>query len=389
MKSTLLLVVLFFTQAISAQKLVQGIIKNTETNAPIEYVIVIANVSGKSTVTNSEGRFQINTTSKDDKLIFKHLDFFQKEIKIDSKNNLSIQMQPSSESLDEIVILNTSIKDEINKAIKTSQARFSKNIKLNTFYRELSYVNGAMHLYEDAEIDYYLQSVNKSNMIVKESRSVKFKNKEAKKFDSLSTVSYYWGDIKERILYEFEFRLIKNIISDKEYELYITSKKAGDGTELQILNFYPTDKAKRATLSGTMIYGAKDYLIREINVELHPKFLANSEFLPNNNGHWRKRSYYHRKTIYNLYNNKYSLTYMSYRVYGDSEVSNQLNQIGGFVELLVDSIDENPSKPNANDFYSDVKLTRLGKNYKTKYWQKFNMVPLTYKEEQMLKQINN
>lgn len=389
MRSTLLLFVLFFTQAISAQKLVQGIIKNTETNAPIEYVIVIANVSGKSTVTNSEGRFQINTTSKDDKLIFKHLDFFQKEIKINSKNNLSIQMQPSSESLDEIVILNTSIKDEINKAIKTSQARFSKNIKLNTFYRELSYVNGAMHLYEDAEIDYYLQSVNKSNMIVKESRSVKFKNKEAKKFDSLSTVSYYWGDIKERILYEFEFRLIKNIISDKEYELYITSKKAGDGTELQILNFYPTDKAKRATLSGTVIYGAKDYLIREINVELHPKFHANSEFLPNNNGHWRKRSYYHRKTIYNLYNNKYSLTYMSYRVYGDSEVSNQLNQIGGFVELLVDSIDENPSKPNANDFYSDVKLTRLGKNYKTKYWQKFNVVPLTYKEEQMLKQINN
>jgi len=388
MKSTLLLFVLFFSQAISAQKLVQGIIKNAETNAPIEYVIVIANVSGKSTVTNSEGRFQINTTSKDDKLIFKHLDFFQKEIKIDSKNNLSIQMQPSSESLDEIVILNTSIKDEINKAIKTSQARFSKNIKLNTFYRELLYINGTMYQYEDAEVDYYLQSISKSNVIVKESRSVKFKNEEAKKFDSLTRVHYYWGDFKENVSYEFDFKLIKNIISDKEYELYITSKKAGDGTELQILNFYPTDNAKKATLSGTVIYGAKDYLIREIKAELAPKFLNNNEFMQQNN-HRFKRNFYNKTTIFNLYNNNYSLTYSAYRVFGISEVINQLTKVGGFMELLVDSIDENPSKPNANDFYSDVKLTRLGKNYKTKYWQKFNVVPLTYKEEQMLKQINN
>lgn len=389
MKNILLTLLLFLNLSVQAQQLVQGIIKDTETNKPIQYVMIIGNVSGKSTVTNSEGRFQFNLPAQDSKLIIKHLDYFTQELAVKNKKSFNVQMQSSTESLEEIVIFKTSIKDEIEKAIKTSQEKFAKNLKLNTFYRELLYINGTMYQYEDAEIDYYLQSIKKNDVIVKESRSVKFSNEEAKKFDSLSTVSYYWGDIKDRILYEFEFRLIKNIISDKEYELYITSKKAGDGTDLLILNFYPTDKAKKATLTGTMIYGAKDYLIREINVELHSKFLANSEFLPNSNGHWRKRSYYHRKTIYNLYNNKYSLTYMSYRVYGDSEVSDQLNQIGGFVELLVDSIDENPSKPNVNDFYTDVKLTRLGKNYKTKYWQKFNVVPLIYKEEQMLKQIND
>lgn len=388
MKNILIALLLFLNISVQAQELVQGIIKDIETNKPIKHVMIIGNVSGKSTVTNSEGRFQFNLPAQDSKLIIKHLDYFTQELSAKNTKSFNVQMQSSTESLEEIVIFKTSIKSEIEKAIKTSQEKFAKNLKLNTFYRELSYVNGGMYLYEDAEIDYYLQSINKSNLIIKESRSVKFSNKEAQKFDSLSKVSYYWGDLKERVSNEFDFKLIKNIISDKEYDLYITAKTAADGTELYVLNFNPIDNAKKATLSGKMIYGAKDYLIREIKVDLDLKFVTNSEYLPNNNGHWRKRTFYNRTTLFNLYNNKYALTYVSYRVYGDSEIFNQINQIGGFVELLVDSVEENAPKPNANNFYTDSRLTRLGINYKTKYWKKFNVVPLTYKEEQMLKEIN-
>ncbi len=388
MKNILIALLLFLNISVQAQELVQGIIKDIETNKPIQHVMIIGNVSGKTTVTNSEGRFQFNLPAQDSKLIIKHLDYFTQELSAKNTKSFNVQMQSSTESLEEIVIFKTSIKSEIEKAIKTSQEKFAKNLKLNTFYRELSYVNGSMYLYEDAEIDYYLQSINKSNVIIKESRSVKFSNKEAQKFDSLSKVSYYWGDLKERVSNEFDFKLIKNIISDKEYDLYITAKTAADGTELYVLNFNPIDNAKKATLSGKMIYGAKDYLIREIKVDLDLKFVTNSEYLPNNNGHWRKRTFYNRTTLFNLYNNKYALTYVSYRVYGDSEIFNQINQIGGFVELLVDSVEENAPKPNANNFYTDSRLTRLGKNYKTKYWKKFNVVPLTYKEEQMLKEIN-
>lgn len=214
MRKILLTLLLLCQFNLFAQQLVQGIIKNTETNQPIEHVIIIANESGKSTVSNSEGRFQLTTTKTDTKIILKHLDFFTKDLIINSTKTFHVNMQPASEYLEEIVILQIPIKTEIEKAIKTSQDKFAKDLKLNTFYRELSYVNGSMYLYEDAEIDYYLQSINKSNVIVKESRSVKFNNKESKNFDSLSTVSYYWGDLKDRISNEFDFKLIKSIISD-------------------------------------------------------------------------------------------------------------------------------------------------------------------------------
>lgn len=387
MKKIVLALLLLCQFNLFAQQLIQGIIKNAETNQPIEHVIVTANHSAKNTVTNSEGRFQLNTTSSDTKIILKHIDFFTKELAIQSTTIFRVEMQPASDYLEEIVILHTPIRNEIEKAIKTSQNRFSNNLKLNTFYRELLYINDDMYQYEDAEVDYYLQSINKSNIIVKESRSIKFNNPAAKNFDSLSRVEYYWGDIKERVSNEFDFALIKNIIANKEYELYLTTKTAGDGTNLYILNFFPIDNAKKATLSGTIAYGSDDYLIREIKVNLAEKFIANNEFVQQNN-HNFKRSFYNRTTIFSLYNNKYALTYTSYRIYGVSKVLNQLTKVGGFVELLVDSIEENPAQPNKDQFYFREKLTPLGKNYKTKYWKKFNVVPLTFKEEQMLKLIN-
>lgn len=387
MKNILLTLLLFLNLSVQAQQLVQGIIKDTETNKPIQYVMIIGNVSGKSTVTNSEGRFQFNLPAQDSKLIIKHLDYFTQELAVKNKKSFNVQMQSSTESLEEIVIFKTSIKDEIEKAIKTSQEKFAKNLKLNTFYRELLYINGTMYQYEDAEIDYYLQSIKKNDVIVKESRSVKFTNEEAKKFDSLSNIRYYWADFKDNVSYEFNYQFVKNIISDKEYDLYITTKTAADGTELYVLNFSPIDNAKKATLSGKMIYGAKDYLIREIKADLSEKFINNSEFTQQNN-HRFKSSFYNRTTIFNLFNNNYTLSYTSYRIFGVSQVADQLTKVGGVMELLIDSIEENAAKPNSENFYTENKLTRLGKNYKTRYWEKFNVVPLTFKEEQMLKEIN-
>lgn len=387
MKNILLTLLLFLNLSVQAQQLVQGIIKDTETNKPIQYVMIIGNVSGKSTVTNSEGRFQFNLPAQDSKLIIKHLDYFTQELSVKNNKSFNVQMQSSTESLEEIVILKTSIKEEIEKAIKTSQEKFAKNLKLNTFYRELLYINGTMYQYEDAEIDYYLQSIKKNDVIVKESRSVKFTNEEAKKFDSLSNIRYYWGDFKDNVSYEFNYQFVKNIISDKEYDLYITAKTATDGTELYVLNFNPIDNAKKATLSGKMIYGAKDYLIREIKADLSEKFMNNNEFTQQNN-HRFKRSFYNRTTIFNLFNNNYTLAYTSYRIFGVSQVANQLTKVGGVMELLIDSIEENPAKPNSENFYTRTNLTPLGKNYKSKYWEKFNVVPLTFKEEQMLKEIN-
>ena len=46
MKNILLALLFFLNISVQAQQLVQGIIKDTETNKPIQYVMIIGNVSG-------------------------------------------------------------------------------------------------------------------------------------------------------------------------------------------------------------------------------------------------------------------------------------------------------------------------------------------------------
>src|SRR5690554_947790 len=129
MRTYILILTLFLFNTINAQKTIRGIVTDTETNQPIEHLIVIGNVSGKTTVTNSEGRFQINCSVEDTKLVFRHLNYFTREISIDNKKTLNVSMKVASEDLEEVVILNTSIKSEINKAIKTRSEEHTSELQ--------------------------------------------------------------------------------------------------------------------------------------------------------------------------------------------------------------------------------------------------------------------
>src|SRR5690554_7855725 len=89
MRTYILILTLFLFNTINAQKMIRGIVTDTETNQPIEHLIVIGNVSGKTTVTNSEGRFKINCSVEDTKLFLRHLNYFTRKIAIDNKKTLN------------------------------------------------------------------------------------------------------------------------------------------------------------------------------------------------------------------------------------------------------------------------------------------------------------
>ena len=95
MKYTLFTFLLFILN-VSAQKQIKGIIKSGESNQPIQYVTIIGASSGKTTVTNSEGRFQFTTDVNDKAIIIKHLDYFTKELTSDDPISVKYEsmMQP-------------------------------------------------------------------------------------------------------------------------------------------------------------------------------------------------------------------------------------------------------------------------------------------------------
>ncbi|MGM1055963.1 MAG: DUF5686 family protein [Bacteroidota bacterium] len=116
MRLFLLLLIILSAPTVSAQKTIAGIVLNSETQDPLPYATV--KLSDKNeTLTNIDGTFQLNAKPQDSMFMVTYIGFQTQEFSLSSeKNYYKIQLLPSSEKLNEVVLY--SAKDPANEIIK-------------------------------------------------------------------------------------------------------------------------------------------------------------------------------------------------------------------------------------------------------------------------------
>ena len=97
-----LFILLFFFSAAAYAQTVTGVITNAN-NEPVSGVTVQVKNSNKATITNDEGRFEINATGKD-VLTISSVGYSQLEVPVQNRNSLSINIEGVTKSLDEVVV---------------------------------------------------------------------------------------------------------------------------------------------------------------------------------------------------------------------------------------------------------------------------------------------
>ena len=389
MKNILLFILLAVSPFVMAQNvLYTGVVKDFETDEPIPYVSIIAEGSNSSTVTNPDGKFQIWVNSNTKELIFSHLTYDRKTLSLDSKNkeNLTVYLDVAAYELEELLIPNRPIKDIILEVLDNSQKQFSKDVILNTYYREMLTINNKINTFGDGMLDFYYKDKKESDIIVNQSRFARFKSEEFKAYEA-SPLTLYLLDMQELVTNAFQFKSMRRIVKEKEYDLTLTQKKGADGKTLTILHFQPTETAKKAVLNGTMAYDAERKLVLDIEMNVHPDFVQNLtmenrvffRFKPNN---------LVRKTIFNVVGNRYYLSYDMGRVHGTVERNTERFLVGGNYELVIVDTKMSSEKPNPNLIYHEATLERLGKNYTTPYWKEHNTLILSEEEKAVLGRLN-
>ena len=97
--------ILFISTQFQAQvKLITGIVTSANDSIPIPGVNVTVSGSTKTTTTNFDGFYQINASEKDI-LIFNAIGFTSKSIKVNAQAKISIVLEESSITLDEVVVV--------------------------------------------------------------------------------------------------------------------------------------------------------------------------------------------------------------------------------------------------------------------------------------------
>ncbi|CAM4066542.1 DUF5686 and carboxypeptidase-like regulatory domain-containing protein [Gillisia limnaea] len=125
MRLFLLLLIILSAPTISAQKIITGVVLNSETQEPLPYATVQLSPENE-TLTNIDGTFQLNTQTQDSTFTVSYIGFYSQQISLSSeKENYEIQLLPREEMLNEVVLY--SGKDPANELIKKAIEKKSIN----------------------------------------------------------------------------------------------------------------------------------------------------------------------------------------------------------------------------------------------------------------------
>jgi len=163
-KSSFLLLCLFLTTATfsQSQKIVEGVVKCSDTPSPIAGVTIFIRSSNISTVSNEDGMFRLVTDGpikKPDTLWFTCIGYRAQFFLLDpakSLTNLVISLERSNEILKEVVVRPLSIFELVDSLKKHNQKAFLFPSQYSGYYKEQVYTNSKCTEFSDALFDYKL-----------------------------------------------------------------------------------------------------------------------------------------------------------------------------------------------------------------------------------------
>lgn len=115
------LLLLLWCQLAVAQRTVSGDVKDNSNQQPIPKVTVTVSGTNTATATDGNGHFSIEVPNDNQSLIFTNVGYKQQTIAVGSQTNLAVFLQPSFESLDQVVIVGygTQKRGNVTGAIST------------------------------------------------------------------------------------------------------------------------------------------------------------------------------------------------------------------------------------------------------------------------------
>ena len=276
MKKTILLLFFVFSFTISAQEVERSIIvKDADTNNPIEDVSVFITKTKQLLLSNSEGKvtFDLNGISN---IQVSHSSYVTVNIRSSAllKTDNIIYLKNNTKDLDEIIIT----KQHPQKILKSLVQNYIKQLtvpaRLKVYSREFFKMNGTYSYYNDGLMNFQIFGRDKnfkSNILVEQNRSIGLINEEI----SGDVLGYNLNNIMENY---YNFKYLEPILVErakKDYEFVIKVYSANNNYNL--ISATPLDEGKGLKDDFTIIYDPKKKLIIEVSSIIAPSSLTRSK----------------------------------------------------------------------------------------------------------------
>lgn len=251
------------------------ILKDAETQQPIEDATVLVVKTKQIVLSNSEGKvsFLLKGTSN---IQITHTSYVSQTLRsstLKEKINI-IFLKNNVNNLEEIIITKQHPQKILNSLIENSKKALTVPARLKVYSREFFKLNGVYSYYNDGIMNFQLFDKTKkfnSNILVEQNRSVGLLDKNI----SADLLGYNLNDIMENY-YNFKYlNLLLEPKAKKEFEFLIKVYSANK--ELYCMTVVPVSANKNLVDDFTIIYDPKKKLIIEVGSVLAPSTIAKVE----------------------------------------------------------------------------------------------------------------
>ena len=348
-KGIFFILFLFSVQLFSQGELKTIILKDKDTDLPIDDVTVSILKSKQNLLSNTDGEVNfelIGNTS----ISIKHSSYLSINIRsntLKEKVNI-IYLTSNVNELDDIVITKKHPQKILLSLIENSKKKLTVPGRLKVYCREFFKLNGKYSYYNDGLMNFQL--LDKSNktdavILVEQNRSINLTNDFVKE----DLLGYNLNDIMENY-YNFKYlNPLLDAVAKKEYDFVI--KVFSKNNDYNVISAVPNENASGLLDDFVIIYDVDKKLIIEVSSSVSSIVLSK---LKEKTGNGSKNIYKSMfKTIYKNQNGNYFL-------------------LGSKEEIGFEKIEKNQKKE------IEVRNYFLTKNFSTSYYK--------YKEDEVFKE---
>ncbi|MBF4505767.1 hypothetical protein IRZ83_03745 [Flavobacterium sp. JLP] len=276
MRTLLILFVVLFSNTLFGQNETYSIIvKDIETQLPIEDAMVVVLKTKQILMSNKEGKvtFVLKGGSN---IEVSQTDYEPLTLRWASlkENDFVVYLNNKNTKLDEIVVSKQSPQKMLQKIVSNSRQKLAASYRLKVYVREFFMLDSKYSYYNDGLVNFQFtgnQKKSSTTLLVEQNRSYGLLETDV----SADLMGYNLNNIMENYANLNYFDPILDSKAKKEYEF--STKGHPTNPEYYIMSISPLDKSKKALDTFEIIYDPIKKLILEFSITITPGNLAQIE----------------------------------------------------------------------------------------------------------------
>jgi hypothetical protein len=383
MKRNFTLFFLFISLHLFSQSVEKTIIvKDIDSNQPIQDATVYVVKSKQTLLSNSEGiaTFELKGGSN---LIISHTSYLESTVRtsvLKEKENV-IYLKSNLNDLDEIILSKQHPQKVLKSLIRNSVNQLIAPVRLKVYSREFFKLNGSYSYYTDGLMNFQIFSKSKdfkSTILVEQNRSFGLVEEEINN----NLLGYNFNNIMENY---YNFKYLNALLEPKalkEYDFLI--KVYSSNKEYYVISAKPLNNAVGLLDDFEIVYNPEKKLIIEVSSVISPMTLAkvkNKTTLGSKNIY---KSIF--KTIYRIDGSDYYLMSSKEEIGFERVDKNRTTEIEVRNYFVTTNFSNQNYSFEESDVFKDKNLFNKKNKILTDYWTDSGLVP-TDEEFEIIKSI--